>query len=193
MRAITDRYRAEWAALDNPPHDLPLMGVGRHIVIAETRKEALEIAKRGYHKWRESFLVLWHKHNMLPSPHAIFPEQFEQAEAQGRAVAGTADHVRAFVRTPSTKAVWTTCYAASHSRHHPRRGPPIRATLHPPRHAGNHRRPGASLMQPEYEVFALRYGTREARRHEHFIGGDPHDGPMPMDYFVWLARTPTER
>jgi glyoxylase-like metal-dependent hydrolase (beta-lactamase superfamily II) len=43
-------------------------------------------------------------------------------------------------------------------------------------------------MQPEYEVFALRYGTREARRHEHFIGGDPHDGPMPMDYFVWLAK-----
>ena len=98
MRAITNRYRAEWAALDKPPHDLPLMGVGRHIVIAETRKEALEIAKRGYHKWRESFLVLWHKHNMLPSPYAIFPEQFEEAEAQGRAVAGTAEHVRAFVQ-----------------------------------------------------------------------------------------------
>ena len=39
---------------------------------------------------------------------------------------------------------------------------------------------------PAYEVFALRYATREARRHEHFIGGDPHDGPMPMDYFVCL-------
>jgi len=41
---------------------------------------------------------------------------------------------------------------------------------------------------PVYEVFALRYATREARRAEHFIGGDPHDGPMPMDYFVWLIR-----
>ena len=40
----------------------------------------------------------------------------------------------------------------------------------------------------EYELFAIRYATRQARRHEHFIGGDPHDGPMPMDYFVWLAR-----
>ena len=31
---------------------------------------------------------------------------------------------------------------------------------------------------------------RRARRgaHEHFIGGDPHDGPMPMDYFVWVAK-----
>jgi glyoxylase-like metal-dependent hydrolase (beta-lactamase superfamily II) len=40
----------------------------------------------------------------------------------------------------------------------------------------------------QYEVFAIRYATREARRRDHFIGGDPHDGPMPMDYFVWLVR-----
>ncbi|HTI81161.1 MAG TPA: LLM class flavin-dependent oxidoreductase [Acetobacteraceae bacterium] len=100
MRAITDRYRAEWAALGHPAEDMPLMGASRHIVIAETRKEALEIAKRGYHKWRESFLVLWRKHNMeLPNPNALFPEQFEEAEGQGRAVAGTADHVREFLQT----------------------------------------------------------------------------------------------
>ena len=41
---------------------------------------------------------------------------------------------------------------------------------------------------PEYELFAIRYATREARRADHFIGGDPHDGPMPMDYFVWVAK-----
>jgi len=39
-----------------------------------------------------------------------------------------------------------------------------------------------------YEVFAIRYATRDALRSSHFIGGDPHDGPMPMDYFVWLVR-----
>jgi glyoxylase-like metal-dependent hydrolase (beta-lactamase superfamily II) len=39
-----------------------------------------------------------------------------------------------------------------------------------------------------YEVFAIRYATRAARRHEHFISGDPHDGPMPMDYFIWVIR-----
>lgn len=98
MRGITDRYRAEWAALGNAAEELPLMGVGRHIVVAETRKEALEIAKRGYRKWRDSFLLLWNRHGMLPSPHALFPEQFEEAEAQGRAVAGTAEHVREFVQ-----------------------------------------------------------------------------------------------
>lgn len=38
-----------------------------------------------------------------------------------------------------------------------------------------------------YDLFAIRYATRGANRRDHFIGGDPHDGPMPMDYFVWLA------
>jgi glyoxylase-like metal-dependent hydrolase (beta-lactamase superfamily II) len=42
---------------------------------------------------------------------------------------------------------------------------------------------------PDYEIFAVRYATRDGRRSEHFIGGDPHDGPMPMDYFVWAARS----
>ncbi len=42
---------------------------------------------------------------------------------------------------------------------------------------------------PIYELFAIRYATREARRADHFIGGDPHDGPMPMDYFVWVAKS----
>jgi glyoxylase-like metal-dependent hydrolase (beta-lactamase superfamily II) len=43
---------------------------------------------------------------------------------------------------------------------------------------------------PEYELFAIRYATREARRADHFIGGDPHDGPMAMDYFLWVAVGP---
>ena len=41
-----------------------------------------------------------------------------------------------------------------------------------------------------YELFALRYATRVGRRPEFFMGGDPHDEPMAIDYFVWLARRP---
>jgi hypothetical protein len=44
------------------------------------------------------------------------------------------------------------------------------------------------MTELNYELFALRYATRHARRGDHFIGGDPHDWPMPMDYFVWAAR-----
>ena len=43
-------------------------------------------------------------------------------------------------------------------------------------------------MDDTYELFALRYAGRPAMRSDHFIGGDPHDGPMPMDYFVWAAK-----
>jgi glyoxylase-like metal-dependent hydrolase (beta-lactamase superfamily II) len=42
-------------------------------------------------------------------------------------------------------------------------------------------------MTLAYQVYALRYAMRDAKRAEHFIGGDPHDAPMPMDYFVWAA------
>jgi glyoxylase-like metal-dependent hydrolase (beta-lactamase superfamily II) len=47
---------------------------------------------------------------------------------------------------------------------------------------------GNSMIEaPNFEVYAVRYATREARRDEQFYGHDPHDGPMPMDYFVWAA------
>lgn len=39
-----------------------------------------------------------------------------------------------------------------------------------------------------YEVYAVRYARHERRASENFLGGDPHDAPMPMDYFVWLVR-----
>jgi glyoxylase-like metal-dependent hydrolase (beta-lactamase superfamily II) len=44
------------------------------------------------------------------------------------------------------------------------------------------------MAPPVYEVFAIKYAERAGRRSEHFVGGDPHDGAMPMDYFVWLVR-----
>jgi glyoxylase-like metal-dependent hydrolase (beta-lactamase superfamily II) len=45
---------------------------------------------------------------------------------------------------------------------------------------------------PEYEVFAVRYAQLERSRRDNFIAPDPHDGPMPMDYFVWLIRGKSE-
>src|SRR5258705_2263096 len=37
-------------------------------------------------------------------------------------------------------------------------------------------------------LFAVRYATSVVQGRAHFSGGDPHDGPMPMDYFVWVAK-----
>eukprot|EP01037_Dinobryon_pediforme_P010643 gene10643-10714_t len=36
-----------------------------------------------------------------------------------------------------------------------------------------------------YEVYAVRYGHHPRRSGENFLGGDPHDTHMPLDYFVW--------
>tara|TARA_R110001583_G_scaffold182192_5_gene339840 strand:+ start:12814 stop:13629 length:816 start_codon:yes stop_codon:yes gene_type:complete len=41
---------------------------------------------------------------------------------------------------------------------------------------------------PDYEVFAIRYAHVSRQRHENFMTADDHDGPMPMDYFVWVIR-----
>ena len=39
-----------------------------------------------------------------------------------------------------------------------------------------------------YELYAIRYATAMRSHAEIFVGGDVHDGAIPMDYFVWVAR-----
>lgn len=39
-----------------------------------------------------------------------------------------------------------------------------------------------------YELYAIKYAEHDRTAAMNFLGGDPHDGPMPMDYFVWLVR-----
>ena len=46
----------------------------------------------------------------------------------------------------------------------------------------------AAVALPNYEVVALKYATRGGNRPDHFVGGDPHDVPMPMDYYLWVVR-----
>lgn len=45
------------------------------------------------------------------------------------------------------------------------------------------------MTTPEYEIYAIRYASLERRRNENFIFFDPHDGPMPMDFYVWILRS----
>ena len=42
---------------------------------------------------------------------------------------------------------------------------------------------------PHYEIYALRYGSHPDRPASlNFLGADPHDAPMSLDYFVWAIR-----
>ena len=38
-----------------------------------------------------------------------------------------------------------------------------------------------------YRVYAIKYAHHERRSSANFIGGDSHDVPMPLDYFVWVV------
>jgi glyoxylase-like metal-dependent hydrolase (beta-lactamase superfamily II) len=41
---------------------------------------------------------------------------------------------------------------------------------------------------PRYEVLAFKYATREGTRSHFFLGGDSHDTPQNLDYYVWTIR-----
>lgn len=43
-------------------------------------------------------------------------------------------------------------------------------------------------MDMRYQIFAIAYGHLERTARHNFLGGDPHDGPMPLAYYVWLIR-----
>jgi glyoxylase-like metal-dependent hydrolase (beta-lactamase superfamily II) len=43
-------------------------------------------------------------------------------------------------------------------------------------------------MDAVYEICAVRYAHLHRRASHNFIGGDEHDGPMPLDYYVWTIR-----
>lgn len=42
-------------------------------------------------------------------------------------------------------------------------------------------------MEP-YEVYAVKYATLARTAAENFIGADPHEAGMALDYYVWVAR-----
>src|SRR6266702_231904 len=63
VRAITDFYRGEWATLGGDPERIPMMGMNRHVVIADSDREAMETGRRAYRRWFENFSHLWRRRN----------------------------------------------------------------------------------------------------------------------------------
>jgi glyoxylase-like metal-dependent hydrolase (beta-lactamase superfamily II) len=45
------------------------------------------------------------------------------------------------------------------------------------------------VATPTYEIYALKYAERTGTRGTIFMGGDPHDAPLDMDYFLWVLRS----
>jgi alkanesulfonate monooxygenase SsuD/methylene tetrahydromethanopterin reductase-like flavin-dependent oxidoreductase (luciferase family) len=97
VKLITDAYRAAWQKLGRAEADLPLMGVNRHIIVADTDGEARDIARRSYPAWRRNMGLLWHEYNVPFPLEASLPEDFGIILERGDAVAGTPDTVREFI------------------------------------------------------------------------------------------------
>ena len=41
-----------------------------------------------------------------------------------------------------------------------------------------------------YELFAIKYAAIDRPAPENFVFRDVHDGPMPLDFFLWVAKSP---
>lgn len=50
---------------------------------------------------------------------------------------------------------------------------------------------GQQMSTPTvFELFAIKYAEHHRSSRENFVFQDIHDGPMPLDYFVWVAKSP---
>ena len=94
-RSPFDRYREEWEKLGRPPGELPVMGLARHMVVADTDEAALRIARSAFADWRSSFSWLWDLKGVpFPFP---YPETFDAHMAAGLSIAGSPRTVRDFL------------------------------------------------------------------------------------------------
>jgi alkanesulfonate monooxygenase SsuD/methylene tetrahydromethanopterin reductase-like flavin-dependent oxidoreductase (luciferase family) len=96
-RAITDRYRKEWAELGRNASDIPMMGITRHILVAPTDKEAKNLARPAYAVWREAIEMLWQRSGIAFPLTQIYPTSFDELEAIGHGIAGSPSTVRDYI------------------------------------------------------------------------------------------------
>jgi alkanesulfonate monooxygenase SsuD/methylene tetrahydromethanopterin reductase-like flavin-dependent oxidoreductase (luciferase family) len=97
VKALTEAYRAAWQAQGNSAADLPLLGVFRHVVVAESDSKARDIMRGAYRQWRLYMAFLW-EWGGIPFPIGmIYPEDFDALEGMSMGVAGSPETVRRYI------------------------------------------------------------------------------------------------
>jgi alkanesulfonate monooxygenase SsuD/methylene tetrahydromethanopterin reductase-like flavin-dependent oxidoreductase (luciferase family) len=94
-RTAFDSFRAAWREAHGAA-PLPLMGLGRFIVVAETDAAALALARRAYPVWHASFTHLGRQHHRV-NRHPR-PPTFDALADVGQGVAGAPATVAAFLQ-----------------------------------------------------------------------------------------------
>ena len=94
VKAITSRYKDVWGENfgSNPDCVMPLMGLGRHIVISDTYEKAYALGRKGFEKWYKNLQHLW-RLNGNPMTKYSIPEDYEAAVAGGMVLVGTSSNV----------------------------------------------------------------------------------------------------
>lgn len=90
-----DRFKEEWDKLGKSSQDLPVMGLNRHMVVADTDADAMRIAKSAFARWRASFSWLWDRKG-IPFPFP-YPKTWEEYLAAGLGMAGTPKTIRDYL------------------------------------------------------------------------------------------------
>jgi alkanesulfonate monooxygenase SsuD/methylene tetrahydromethanopterin reductase-like flavin-dependent oxidoreductase (luciferase family) len=103
VREITDRYRAEWAAAGNALDEIPLLGINRFVIAADTDVEAMALGRRAWPVFWASFMKLWKRHGTQPR-YARMPEDFDTMVDNGGAIAGSPATIRDQVRAMAEAA-----------------------------------------------------------------------------------------
>ena len=96
-QAISERYVQEWRALGRNIDTLPMIGITRHIVVAETDAEAQRIATTAYAHWREAMDWIWRRAGAAFTLQDIYPADFASLAAIGHGIAGSPTTVRDYV------------------------------------------------------------------------------------------------
>jgi alkanesulfonate monooxygenase SsuD/methylene tetrahydromethanopterin reductase-like flavin-dependent oxidoreductase (luciferase family) len=102
-RILFDAYRTVWGSAQK----LPLMGLARFIVIAETDEEALSIARRAYPRWQQSLTHLPRTYG-VPTQNPR-PADFDTIRHGGRGIAGSPASVAGMLRDQLAEAGANYC------------------------------------------------------------------------------------
>jgi alkanesulfonate monooxygenase SsuD/methylene tetrahydromethanopterin reductase-like flavin-dependent oxidoreductase (luciferase family) len=110
-RAIIDLYKSEWQKLGRAEAELPLMGINRHIVLAETEAAARDTARRAYKPWRKHMEHLWAKYDVPFPLGASLPQEWDALEEHGHAIASTPAKVKDYIAevTEASGASYFVC------------------------------------------------------------------------------------
>ena len=106
------RFRLEWRNFGRSDDELPLMGISRHIVLADSDAEAIMIAERAYRVWLKHMELLWNR-NGMKLPLGLPPDIGPLLQARS-AFAGTVTGFENFLKDQitATGATYVVCDVA---------------------------------------------------------------------------------